>query len=139
MFPANMKVLFIAILSFLIPVAWIEFSVLHATHGTLAYPLDDTFIHMAVARNLAFQHYWGIAGHVFASTSSSPFYTILLAAIFKVFGVHTAIPLVLNILGGILVIVVMYRWLVRQGLTPAAQLVILLLVNFLTPLPLLVI
>ena len=134
-----MKVLFIAILSFLIPVAWIEFSVLHATHGTLAYPLDDTFIHMAVARNLAFQHYWGIAGHVFASTSSSPFYTILLAAIFKVFGVHTAIPLVLNILGGILVIVVMHRWLVRQGLTPAAQLVILLLVNFLTPLPLLVI
>jgi hypothetical protein len=134
-----MKVLFIAILSLLIPVAWIEYSVLHATHGTLAYPLDDTFIHMAVARNLAFEHYWGIAGHVFASTSSSPFYTVLLAGTFSIFGVHLVIPLLLNLVAGVLVLVVMQRWLQRQGLTDVAQLVILLLVNFLTPLPLLVI
>lgn len=135
----NLRVLLIAILSMVIPVAWIEFSVLHATHGTLAYPLDDTFIHMAVARNLAFNHYWGIAGHVFASTSSSPFYTVLLAGIFKAFGVHVAIPLLINILAGVAVLIRMQRWLKRQGLTAAAQLVILLFVNFLTPLPLLVI
>src|SRR5580698_3142132 len=93
----DLQVLLIAILSLLIPVAWIETSVLRATHGILAYPLDDTFIHMAVARNLAFQHYWGIAGHVFASTSSSPFYTVLLAAIFRVCGVHLIIPLLVNL------------------------------------------
>jgi hypothetical protein len=133
------QVLLIAILSLLIPVAWIETSVLRATHGILAYPLDDTFIHMAVARNLAFQHYWGIAGHVFASTSSSPFYTVLLAATFRVFGVHLVIPLLVNLIAGILVIIVMHRWLKRQGLSPVAQLIILVLVNFLTPLPLLVI
>jgi hypothetical protein len=134
-----MKVLIIAILSLLIPVAWIEFSVLHATHGTLAYPLDDTFIHMAVARNLAYEHYWGIAGHAFASTSSSPFYTILLAGVFRLFGVHLVIPLLLNLLAGVLVLIVMHQWLKRQGLTDVAQLLILLAVNFLTPLPLLVI
>src|ERR1700685_705590 len=91
------QVLIIAVLSLIIPVAWIEISVLRATHGILAYPLDDTFIHMAVARNLAFEHYWGIAGHVFASTSSSPFYTVLLAAVFRIFGVHVIIPLLINL------------------------------------------
>jgi hypothetical protein len=135
----DLQVLLIAILSLLIPVAWIETSVLRATHGILAYPLDDTFIHMAVARNLAFQHYWGIAGHVFASTSSSPFYTVLLAGIFRVFGAHLILPLLINVISAIIVIIVMHRWLKRQGLSPFAQLTILLLVNFLTPLPLLVI
>jgi hypothetical protein len=62
-----------------------------------------------------------------------------LAGIFKVFGVHLIIPLLVNVLAAILVIIVMHRWLQRQGLGTAAQLVILLFVNFLTPLPLLVI
>ncbi|HET6253244.1 MAG TPA: hypothetical protein VFE32_04195 [Puia sp.] len=135
----DLQVLLISILSLLLPVALIEYRVLHATHGIMAYPLDDTFIHMAVARNLAFEHYWGIAGHTFASTSSSPFYTVLLAGVFKVFGAHVVIPLVVNLLAGILVLIVMQRWLGRQGIGTLAQLIILLLVNFLTPLPLLVI
>ena len=135
----DLQVLIITLLSLLLPVAWIEMRVLHATHGVLAYPLDDTFIHMAVAKNLAFQHYWGIAGHVFASTSSSPFYTLLLAAFFLVFGAHVVIPLLLNIAAGIAVLAVMQRWLSRQGLAAPVQLIILLFVNFLTPLPLLVI
>lgn len=135
----NWQVLAISFLSLLLPVAWIERRVLHATHGILSYPLDDTFIHMAVAKNLAFEHFWGISHHTFASTSSSPFYTVLLAVLFKVFGAHLAIPLLLNVLAGILVLVVMQRWLKRQGVTPIGQVLILLFVNFLTPLPLLVI
>jgi hypothetical protein len=135
----DLQILTIAILSLLIPVAWIEYRVLHITHGILAYPLDDTFIHMAVAKNLALQHFWGISDHIFASTSSSPFYTLLLAGLFLVFGVHVGIPLVINILAGVLVLVVMQRWLKRQGVSPVGQVLILLFVNFLTPLPLLVI
>lgn len=135
----DLQVLIVAILSLLLPVAWIEYRVLHATHGVLAYPLDDTFIHMAVAKNLALHHFWGIASHTFASTSSSPFYTLLLAGLFLLFGVHVGIPLIINILAGILVLVVMQRWLKRQGVPPVAQVLILLFVNFLTPIPLLVI
>src|SRR5580698_3375770 len=135
----DLQVLLVAILSLLLPVAWIEYRVLHATHGILAYPLDDTFIHMAVAKNLALHHFWGIASHTFASTSSSPFYTLLLAGLFLLFGVHVGIPLVVNILAGVLVLVVMQRWLKAQGVTPLGQVLILLFVNFLTPLPLLVI
>jgi hypothetical protein len=94
---------------------------------------------MAVAKNLALQHYWGIANHTFASTSSSPFYTFLLAGSFKVFGVHEMFPLLFNIAAGIIALVVIHRWLKSQKLTRWAQLLILLSVNFLTPLPLLVI
>lgn len=142
--PSNQRltdrnILIIAILTLLIPVAWIEYSVLKATHGILAYPMDDTFIHMVVAKNLAFEHYWGISGHVFASTSSSPFYTVLLAATFKLFGAHLVIPLILNIIAGIIVLVAMHNWLRRQDLSALARLLILVFVNFLTPLPMLVI
>ena len=135
----DLQVLSIAILSLLLPVAVIEWRVLRATHGVLSYPLDDTFIHMTVARNLAFGHFWGITNQVFASASSSPFYTVMLAALFKIFGVGLVIPLLINALAGILVLVVMQRWLKKQGVSPIAQVLILLLVNFLTPLPLLVI
>src|SRR5579872_4799537 len=133
------QILVICILALILPVIWIEWRVLQATHGTLAYPLDDTFIHMAVARNLAFNHFWGIAGHAFASTSSSPFYTLLLAGLFLVFGFHVALPLIINVLAGIAVLVAMQRWLTRQGVAATDQLIILIFVNFLTPLPLLVI
>jgi hypothetical protein len=94
---------------------------------------------MAVAKNLALEHFWGISDHVFASTSSSPFYTVVLAAIFKVFGVHLVIPLLINLVAGVLVLLVMQRWLKAQSVSPIGQVLILLLVNFLTPLPLLVI
>ena len=45
-------VLSLAIAALLLPIAWIEHSVLQYTHGVMTYPLDDTFIHMAVAKNL---------------------------------------------------------------------------------------
>jgi hypothetical protein len=135
----NVQVLVISILALLLPVAWIEYRVLHYTHGIIAYPLDDAFIHMTMAKNIVVNHIWGITRFGFESASSSPFYTTLLAGLFLIFGVHTAIPLLLNVLAGILILVFMQRWLTRQGVSPLSQLIILLLVNFLTPLPLLVI
>ncbi|HUB62621.1 MAG TPA: hypothetical protein VL978_18025, partial [Puia sp.] len=69
----------------------------------------------------------------------SPFYTVLLAGLFKIFGVHLILPLLINLLAGIAVLIVMHQWLKRQSLSAAARLTILLFVNFLTPLPLLVI
>jgi len=129
----------IAVAALLLPVGFIEYRVLQMTHGILAYPLDDTFIHMTVSRNLAFNHVWSITKDSFQSASSSPLYTVLLAGIFKVFGVHIIIPLLINVVAGIGVLWVAQRWVIRQGVSPAGQLIILLLLNFLTPLPLLVI
>ena len=46
------------------------------------YPLDDTFIHLAIAKNLALGH-WGITQHAFSNASTSPIYVGLLAALGK--------------------------------------------------------
>jgi len=133
------RILILALLALLLPIAWIELRVLHYTHGIVAYPLDDTFIHITLAKNLALNHYWGITGHIFASASSSPLYTALLAAVFVIFGAHIIIPLLVNIIAGMILIWVAQRWLMRQGLSGLSQLFILLLLIFLTPLPLIII
>ena len=37
------------------------------------YPLDDTYIHMAIAKNFADFNCWGIDKYKFSSTTSSPY------------------------------------------------------------------
>lgn len=51
-----------------------------------ATPLDDAAIHLGMARSLAEHGTWGINPGQHASASSSPLWTLLLAAIFLVFG-----------------------------------------------------
>ena len=65
-------VLILALLAVFVPVTLIEYYVIRHTNGTFMYPLDDTFIHMALAKNLAFYGNWGMNRYAFASASSSP-------------------------------------------------------------------
>lgn len=51
-----------------------------ANHGAFVYPLDDTYIHLDVARSLAQHGTWGISPGHYQSASSSPLWTLLLAA-----------------------------------------------------------
>lgn len=53
--------------------------VLAATGGEFAYPLDDAYIHLAMARHLADSGVFGVTPHAFASASSSPAWLLLLA------------------------------------------------------------
>ncbi|HEV7622164.1 MAG TPA: hypothetical protein VGO09_10535 [Flavisolibacter sp.] len=128
----------LAILATFIPVAVIELKVLHYTSGFFIYPLDDTFIHMQLARNLAIHHTWGININQFGSASSSLFYTTLLAVCFSLFNVHTIIPFIINCIAGILLLIVIQKWLVRQAINLKGQLIIIGLIIFLTPLPTLI-
>jgi hypothetical protein len=116
-----------------------ESSVLRETGGIFMYPLDDPFIHMELARNLAFHGVWGINGHEFASASSSLLYTLLLAAVFKVFSVHVIIPFIINCIAGFLLLLTVDRWLQKQGMAIFSRLLILLLVVFFVPLPAMII
>jgi len=136
---SHRAVLAISLLALFLPVIWIELTLFQYTHGTIAYPLDDTFIHMAVAKNLAFEKVWGISKFSFQSASSSPLYTVLLAGSFLLFGMHLIIPLLINAAAAIIFLVALQKWLIQQGFDAKSQLVILLLVIFLTPLPVLVI
>lgn len=70
------------------------------TGGTFCYPIDDPFIHLAMARRIAFQGVYGV-GHEFASASSSIAWPWLLAACAKVFGDHAITPFLLNVAFGV--------------------------------------
>jgi hypothetical protein len=82
----------------------------------LAYPLDDSYIHLAVARTLAISGVWGAQPTDPAAASSSPLWSLLLA------GIHCAwpaawirtfvwMPLLLNLLAGVVVLGLWHRLL----------------------------
>jgi hypothetical protein len=109
------------------------------TGGEWSYPLDDTYIHLTLAKNIALHHQWGIQPESFASASSSPLYTLILGLLFMVIGIQPLLPLFLNLLAGIALLYVITRVLVKEGLIPLNQWIILGAVLVFTPLPILVI
>src|SRR4030095_15165234 len=99
---------------------------LRATGGRLIYALDDAYIHMAVARNVAQAGVWGCTPFHFSSSSSSLLWTALLALVDAVTGVHDVTPLVLNVLVAVATILVAERALRRFGVPPLLRAVALL-------------
>jgi hypothetical protein len=104
----------------------------------LIYPLDDTYIHMAIAKNLALHGVWGVTPYGFTWSTSSPLWTALLGLGYRIFGVSDALPLILNAVLATLFCVTAYFLLARRGLEPSERLIALLLLIFLTSIPSLV-
>jgi hypothetical protein len=74
--------------------------------GVFSYPLDDTYIHMALAKTLATSAVWGVSPHAPAAASSSPLWTVLLAANYPVaelwgHGADLFVPLLWNLVFGV--------------------------------------
>jgi hypothetical protein len=104
------------------------------TGGMFVYAQDDPYIHLALARTLADHGVWGIRPTEFASASSSPLWTVILAAIWKL-GVHAVwVPFLLNVLFG-----VVFLWMsasyVAQAFRPAHTIAITSALVLVTPLP----
>ena len=68
---------------------------LHAADGHFIYPLDDTYINMAMAKNFASHGVWGISPYQFSSSTSSPLYVLVLSTIYRFVGPSQYVPLVL--------------------------------------------
>jgi hypothetical protein len=110
---------------------------LRANDGQLAYALDDPYIHLALARTLAEHGVWGIAPDAFAPASSSPAWTLLLAALWWG-GLRSAwVPFVLNVMGGVAVLWLLER-LVRPWFSSGSRAVVLVVTLAVIPLPTLV-
>lgn len=102
--------------------------------GRFVPALDDTYIHMAVSNSLAQHGVWGIDGRQFASCSSSPLWTVLLAGCFLPFGAHPAIPAVLALLCATGVLIAGNRLLAALGMNPQARAATLIGLAFAAPL-----
>jgi hypothetical protein len=103
--------------------------------GFLTYPLDDTYITMAIAKNLALHGVWGITQNGFSSASSSPGLVLLLAGVFRLVGPSAWWPLALSVGFGFLALILAQRLLTSAGLT--TEFCALCAILFFTPLPVL--
>ncbi len=112
---------------------------LKRNEGRLVYALDDAYIHMAIAKNIATHGVWGVTRHGFSSASSSILWPALIALAYLAFGVNVITPLLLNILAATGLVVAGYVLLSRQGFPARWCFVGLLALTLCAPLPFLVI
>lgn len=103
---------------FLVSLAAALSTALQWTDGRLIYALDDSYIHMAVAKTLASHGIWGCTPFHFSSSSSSLLWTFGLGVAYRAFQVHDSTPLVLNIAFAIGTLVVANLSLARLGAPP---------------------
>ena len=88
--------------------------ILFAAGRPFAYPLDDTYIHLAVGRTIATAGVWGVIPSEPAAASSSPLWSLLLAGIYRLYSgfAFVYVPLGLNLLaaaGLIWLLLAMFR------------------------------
>ncbi len=103
------KPFFICTAFLLLCVALLQWQAMQKTGWHFCYPLDDAFIHMSVAKNLAVNHVWGVSKSEWVSTSSSPFFTFILTFSYIIFGVNIYSSFIISLLGGILVVAAMVK------------------------------
>jgi len=75
---------------------WVFNQAMTRTGGEFTYPLDDSYIHLALAKNLAAHGVWGATRYEAAAASSSPLWTAILALCFKIVGNNILVPVTLN-------------------------------------------
>lgn len=111
---------------------------LRTSDGTMVYALDDPAIHLSVAQNLVDHGTWGVTPGHFQSASSSPLWTLLVAAFVGVapFAADWA-ALVLNVAASVAVIALFarvqstFRPSLRRPLDVAAVITLVVVVLFL--------
>jgi hypothetical protein len=106
------------------------------TRGEFSYPVDDAYIHLALARHIAFDGVYGVTRYAFSASSSSVAWPWLLACAMRLFGNHVVLPLVLNAAGVVALLAVIGRGLERDApaLSLTARTLVLLAVVMLMPL-----
>lgn len=99
------------------------------------YPLDDPYIHMAMAKNLARSGVWGITRYNFTSSSSSPLWTLLLSATYLLAGVSSLAPLFWNLAAAVALLVAVHMALRASPVGTIWLLIAMLAMVLLVPLP----
>jgi hypothetical protein len=106
-------------------------------NGTICYALDDSFIMMALAKNLAFYKVWGMTPYAFSSTASSILFTGLLALFFRLAGDSAYLPLILNAAALLGLFYTTARLAAARGLNNWQTWMLLMGLHFFMPVPVL--
>ncbi len=129
--------LLVAIAFFWLAIGILLIRVMAVSGGQIVYGLDDPYIHMAMARNLAQHGVWGVTAYEFSSSSSSPLWTLFLASVYFVTGAREVTPLILNVIFATFLLVAVY-WIYSKSsmvLYQSYLFVALLVMTFVLPLP----
>ncbi len=109
-------------------------SILGYVNNNFTYPLDDSYIHLAIAKNIVEHGVWGINSDEFSSASSSPLFTVILSLILYIFGNNSYIPLLINILFSLSIIYLIWYYF-KNKLSYTLLILLLILTIIWTPLP----
>ncbi|MEQ9363675.1 MAG: hypothetical protein RIF32_05505 [Leptospirales bacterium] len=120
-----------AVIAVLTTLVWS--AVASATDGGFAYILDDPYIHMAMARNLAESAVWGVTRYEFSGASSSMVWIGLLAFAETALPRIDLVPLFLNLTLAAVFIAVAQHYLQKRIDSPFKLLAILIAIVISTP------
>jgi hypothetical protein len=94
--------------------AAIFFASYRAADHHFVFALDDPYIAMAMAKSLALHGTWGITRFAFSSASSSPLFTLILALLYRLTGVHEVTSLAVSWMAGAFAIYLADRFLAEH-------------------------
>jgi hypothetical protein len=107
-----------------------------AFQSELVLPIDDGYIHLAVARTLAEHGAWSIDPEgPFTSPSSSPGWVVLLAMAMKLVGPSVWVPVAINAVLSAGFVSRIFRHFASEGVPPLVSAVAAAAVTLATPLP----
>ncbi len=104
------------------------------TRGELVLPLDDAYIHFAIARTLADHHAYGLQPGAFSTPSSSLLWPLLLALPRWLGAPLDWSALVIGLVAGAASLVLVEDVLAREGVTMRARTILLFAIGALVPL-----
>ncbi|RJP23324.1 MAG: hypothetical protein C4527_20455 [Candidatus Omnitrophota bacterium] len=126
--------LIVPLVVFVISVFTLEFTIRRET-GRVIYPIDDAYIHLAMARHFAADGMLGVSQAGFSAATSSPGWTLLLGFSIRLFGNHAFLPLFYNCLFAAMVVIwltVFLQTILQNAFHTAISLVFMI---FVLPLP----
>ena len=138
MFSKNQFPLLVAIIVFIFILSILLYISINENSGRLIYGLDDAYIHLSIAKNLAFHGNWGISPDKFSSSSSSILWPVLLSIGFLAFGTGEIMPFVLNVLFLTAALIFASYKIIPGGIKWYYKLIALLILIFATAFPALV-
>jgi hypothetical protein len=106
--------------------------------GLFVLPLDDAYVHLAVAKHLAVDGVWGVTAAGFTASVSSVAWPLLVAGIFVLTGPSVGVPIVVNVLCAGATLLLADATMRRFDVGAAARAISLQAIVFCTPLPTLV-